>query len=273
MSITALMFRGSLGDELNVTPALRALVERQGRKVYVNSKYGAELFKNNPYVTDVEDYTSVALLKMPTRREHERHLIDHYAAQLGVHVRNRQLELCLDTDDAIPLPFDGLRQKVVTVDTRCGWPIREWPLRRFAEVCDALRAEGVYVVEVGKGVLNCLKQTLVNRLPRADASFLDMLSVRQTAYVISRSHAFLGCDSGLAHVASALGVSAVTLFGPVSPKIRAHRATVPVFSGCCAMHRVHHMECRNGNACMRSITSAEVLETVLKVLFCSTSPS
>jgi len=56
--------------------------------------------------------------------------------------------------------------------------------------------------------------------PVADVgvSYVDKLSVVQTAYVLSRSQLYVGPDSGLAHLAMAVGTPAVVLYGPVNPK-------------------------------------------------------
>ena len=45
-------------------------------------------------------------------------------------------------------------------------------------------------------------------------SFLDQLTLRQTAAVLAAAGAVVGNDSGLSHIAAAVGTPTVMLFGP-----------------------------------------------------------
>jgi ADP-heptose:LPS heptosyltransferase len=263
----SILLRGSFGDELNAVPVVKALSEKYGEKIYVNANYSQEIFKNNPYVSRTETYDDVKILKLPTQETHLLHLIDHYARQAEVDVLDRKLEIFLDEEDAVCSSFFKAPAKKVAVDTRCGWPIRQWPLRDFAEVCEMLQKKGVLIVEVGKSMPNCFGEVVDGALPNPSISYLNKLTIRQTASVISQCDAFLGCDSGLAHLATAVGVPAVTLFGPIHPASRAHALTIPVFTNSCDRYAVKHLYCEKRRQCMRSITPRMVDDVVVTALF------
>lgn len=263
----AILLRGSFGDELNAAPVVKALSEKYREKIYINANYSREIFKNNPYVTWREEYNDLKILKLPDQETHRLHLIDHYARQADVEIQDRKLEIFLDPEDAVSSSIFESSAKKIAVDTRCGWPIRQWPLRNFTAVCEMLQKKGVLIVEVGKSIRNCFGEVVANKLPNASASYLDKLTIRQTASVISQCDAFLGCDSGLAHLATAVGVPAVTLFGPIHPASRAHALTVPVFTNSCDRYAVKHLHCERKHQCMRSITPDMVREIVATALF------
>ena len=264
---TALLFRGSFGDELCTTPLVKGLYAKYQRPVFVNSNFSRQIFRNSPYVSEKEDYSHLVPLHLPDEDAHCVHLVDHFASQAGIDPADRDLDFFLDGNDRFPLdiPEDGT--KIITIDTRCGWPIRQWPLNRFLSVCEELKRKKVFVIEIGKEINNCFDQKVSCRLSNANLSFLNKLSLRQTAYVISRSDAFLGSDSGLSHLSAALGIPAITLFGPIHPATRSHRQTIPIFTDSCPKYNEKHLQCDNDHTCMRSITTDLVLSTTLKVLF------
>jgi len=93
----------------------------------------------------------------------------------------------------------------------------------------------------------------------------------RTAAAISRCSAFLGADSGPAHLAAALGVPAVVLFGPTSPDaLYAEGSIVPVTGGkpCSPCYASSVFPgCRaEGPPCMESIAVESVIDALERVL-------
>lgn len=99
---------------------------------------------------------------------------------------------------------------------------RRWPAERFAAVGGALRAAGHRVV-VTAGAGEARSAHAVARgagLPRsavlggdADVPFAVL------AALVARARAVVVGDTGLAHLATALGTPSVVLFGPVAPRL------------------------------------------------------
>ncbi|MFI2611070.1 glycosyltransferase family 9 protein [Kitasatospora sp. NPDC018619] len=99
---------------------------------------------------------------------------------------------------------------------------RRWPAERFAALARALRAQGRrVVVSAGAG-----ERALAERV--AGAAALPPGSVvggtadlpfPELAALVARAAAVVSGDTGLAHLAVALGTPSVTLFGPVSPAL------------------------------------------------------
>jgi ADP-heptose:LPS heptosyltransferase len=123
------------------------------------------------------------------------------------------------------------------------------------------------VVAIGKTWADCYGNLQDKKLEGTNYSFEDKLDIRQTAYVLSKTNLFIGCDSGSAHLACAVGTKAITLYGPVHPKSRMHEQTIPIFDGTCTKcNLITHSEvCRkNNHMCMNNITVEHVLREVEK---------
>jgi ADP-heptose:LPS heptosyltransferase len=118
---------------------------------------------------------------------------------------------------------------------------------RCAQIADGLRERGVAPVTLAGGT-----------------------DLRQAAGVIGRARLFVGCDSGLAHLATALGVRTVVLFGPTDHEkwaVQNTRHAVVHRDLPCAPCFIfgYHKPCRN-LACMREITVQDVADACRRVL-------
>ena len=96
------------------------------------------------------------------------------------------------------------------------FPSRRWPVSRWAEVTRELVGAGHPVLLTGSADERHLTEELAALAPGA----LDLggrLDLEALADVVGRSRLVLSGDTGTAHLATALGVPSVTLFGPTPP--------------------------------------------------------
>jgi len=139
-----------------------------------------------------------------------------------------------------------------------------WPAERYAGVADGLTERGYQVAVTGSGA----ERPLVERVAAAArAPVLPLaggMSLREFAAVLATAQRFVSVSTGPMHLASALKVPAVTLYGPTDLRIESTRfcpygsPTVPVFSDVpctCPSSKV----CSNA-VCMTGLTAAGVLE-------------
>ncbi|MFB0547044.1 MAG: glycosyltransferase family 9 protein, partial [Anaerolineae bacterium] len=94
---------------------------------------------------------------------------------------------------------------------------RRWAPERFAQVADALvERHGARIVLVGKegnGVAE------VASAMRAEAlNLAERTTLKQLAALLKRCDLFIGADSGVMHLAAAVGTSIVAIFGPSNPR-------------------------------------------------------
>jgi len=110
-------------------------------------------------------------------------------------------------DAALDLPP---RSVVVHAGSDPKGAYKRWP--HWEIVCDRVRDEGFHVIVVG---------TPLDRSPsgweqRHDCRF--NLPLPRLAALLRGAHAYLGADSGVSHLAGAIGIPGLLLFGPTDPR-------------------------------------------------------
>jgi lipopolysaccharide heptosyltransferase I len=96
-----------------------------------------------------------------------------------------------------------------------GWGAKQWPSQRFGEVAKALAVHGL--------------KTLVNSAPGEEALAQELIqasggnafeircTIAQLMALTRRARLFMGGDTGPLHLAAALGIPCLGLFGPTDP--------------------------------------------------------
>jgi hypothetical protein len=112
--------------------------------------------------------------------------------------------------------FDG----VVVVHPGAASPSRRWPSDRFAAVAADQRRAGRRVVVTGTAAERHIAEAVAESagLPAVDV-LAGRTDVPQLAATVAAADAVVSGDTGVAHLAVALGRPSVTLCGPVSPAL------------------------------------------------------
>lgn len=93
-------------------------------------------------------------------------------------------------------------------------PAKRWPVERFAAIGSrAIREWGAKVVVVGTEKEKALGETLVSATGPGAVNFCGMTGLGDALALIRRCRMFVSNDSGLMHVAAALEVPTVAIFG------------------------------------------------------------
>lgn len=104
----------------------------------------------------------------------------------------------------------------------------------MGEVCESLTSKGWEVFLLGaKGAPMEPKLPPDDKLPPGLVNMIQRgLTIRQSAALIATSDAFLGADSALLHLAGAMAIPAIGLYGPFPWRLRtAHCPTTMALSG------------------------------------------
>lgn len=139
---------------------------------------------------------------------------------------------------ATPLPpaiEARLAHPFVVVHVPSMWRYKQWPPEHFRHVVEGLLADGVQVVLTGSGSSNDQSQIEQVRGADAPAGLLDVsgqLTMPQVRTLLERAEAYVGPDTSVTHLAAAVGIPIVTMFGPTNPQDfgpwpRNHPATQP----------------------------------------------
>lgn len=151
-------------------------------------------------------------------------------------------------------------------------PSKRWPADAYAALARALAADGFAVWVLGGEAETALAQQIAGRAPARDLTGPDL---REAILALAGAAAAVSNDSGLLHVAAALAVPSVAIFGPTSPW---HWAPLNALAGvvqadaaqagdALACRPCHKPVCRLGHhRCMTDISAATVLAATRRAL-------
>lgn len=198
--------RWRLGDEVMAIPiyeAVRAIYAPCSLTVLCNYP---ELLEGNPHVNAINALPPrvdrYVLLRSDARATPR---IDHYARLVGVPTPTERPALYLN-DWQTPY-LDGLNRPIVALASGASWTTKRWPMAQWRELAERLAQAGCTIVELGTG-----DETI-----GVGKSLIDKTTVREAACVLRAVDLMVCGDSGLMHLALAVGTPSVALFGPTDP--------------------------------------------------------
>lgn len=108
-------------------------------------------------------------------------------------------------------------QPLVLINPSARWITKQWPLERFAEVCRQLAAEGIPVALIGghEDAERCQRLQELAGMSLPDLS--GKTTIKQLAALMRHASLLLTNDSGPMHMAVAVGLPVVAIFGPTNP--------------------------------------------------------
>jgi heptosyltransferase-2 len=143
-------------------------------------------------------------------------------------------------------------------------PSKLWPADRIASLCAGLRARGVTPVLLGPPPDAPIAQDVQAGLSAPVPSLIGRDTPELMPGVLAALDVLVSGDTGTAHLAAALGVRTVTLFGPTDPDLSAPRGDSAVIVGAAPCAPCFYADCPIDHVCMRAIGVEEVLDVVLE---------
>ncbi len=141
---------------------------------------------------------------------------------------------------------------------------KRWPPDRFAEIGDrAVERWGARVIVFGSGGERAIGHRVCAAMKRGALNLCGETSLRETMGIMALCRFFVTNDSGLMHVASALGLPTVAVFGPtdhVATGPRGQKAIIVRRGTPCAP--CLKQECPTDHRCMLDITPEVVWDTM-----------
>jgi len=105
--------------------------------------------------------------------------------------------------------------KLVLVNPGAGWGAKQWPVERYGEVARELASDGCTIlVNYGPGE-ELLAQSVVSNSGGTASSI--QCSIGELIALTRRAALFIGGDTGPLHLAAALKIPVVAIFGPTNP--------------------------------------------------------
>lgn len=221
----------------------------------------------------------------------DKHVIEHYLDMLK-HLNVKANAYAVpkiyvsDIDSAWAegvLKERGIADKDVVVGIICGcgasWGVdadrRRWDKKKFAVLADKLiDTYGIKVVFMGSRKESSLARDARSLMKNPSVDLSGMTTVGQMAALISRCRSVVTNDGGPLHVAVALGVNTVSIFGPVDERIYGpypenaakHRVVSRKDLGCRPCYKKFKYEKCEKRLCLDLITVDDVLKAAEAVL-------
>lgn len=110
----------------------------------------------------------------------------------------------------------NVHDEIIAMSPATRWPSKMWIEHRWAAVADELSEKGTIFFLGGPGEEGIIKG-IMDKMKRTSFSITGKLTLQELAAFLSRSRLLITVDNGIMHLASALHVPVVSLFGPTDP--------------------------------------------------------
>ncbi|RJP28098.1 MAG: glycosyltransferase family 9 protein [Candidatus Omnitrophota bacterium] len=168
----------------------------------------------------------------------------------------------------------GNAEKFITI--QCGtsdhanW--KRWDTGNFVSLIKLLFKRGIKPVLVGSKNEKGIEKIIFNQLDNDPLSAIGVLSLKETAALIKKSSLLVCHDSGLMHIAAAVGTKTIAIFGPTSTK-----RTSPIGPGhiimtkefpcrpCYPLDGMKALSCKD-RVCLESLTPEEVMDKISQTM-------
>ena len=135
------------------------------------------------------------------------------------------LPLLLKQSDGVPALLSRYQlefKRYYAVTPASKWSSKEWSVENYAALCVSLQAStGFPILLIGRSS-DPSSQKLIPLLKERRVHFvsaLDEADFKNTALLLQQAVSYIGGDTGLAHLAEAVGTPSVMIFGPTRPTL------------------------------------------------------
>jgi lipopolysaccharide heptosyltransferase II len=149
------------------------------------------------------------------------------------------------------------------------WESKNWPLEYIAKLCDILAQANIRTMITGTEKDKLAVQKLLQMTNSKPADFVGKTDVMTLAALIKRCRVFISPDSAPMHIASAMHIPCIALFGPTSSKRHLPPGeSFSIFERALPCAPCYQPQCRiRTHACMRDISPDEVAQRVKHIVW------
>jgi heptosyltransferase-2 len=158
-----------------------------------------------------------------TKQEGQKHELEYsldLVRHLGIQPQDKQLVMPIKpesekwAEELFSRESLNAQDKLLGIHPAASCPSKIWPAERFAQAADKLADRYGFKVLIFSGAKDIrLAETLKNNLRHPAVNLAGKTSVSQLASVLKRCRLFISNDSGPVHIACAVGVPVISIFG------------------------------------------------------------
>jgi heptosyltransferase-2 len=164
-------------------------------------------------------------------------------------------------------------RRLVALAPGAKWRAKRWPERYYAGLADVLSADGFGVLVLGSAEERPLLDRIVSPVAEPDSVMAMSGGLRELAALFCLCEAAVCNDSGLMHLAGAVGTRSVGLFGPTAPHLgftphgEGHRALwLGLECSPCSLHGDKPCRIAEKAPCLEELEPAKVLGVLRPML-------
>lgn len=175
----------------------------------------------------------------------------------------RRLQDLLLKEGILPEEF------LVVVNTGGNWDLKRWPKESFSVLIEKIITDlGIKVVIPGASKDQDLAHEIKEHLDVEPVVLAGRTDLDQMFALMERADLVISSDSGPLHIASSVGTTTISIFGPTRPEITGPRgrgkSIVLMKDVGCNARACYQLDCPD-NQCMKSVTVGEVFDKVREV--------
>jgi len=172
-------------------------------------------------------------------------------------------------------PASATRSGVLLIPG-AAWPSKQWPIAYFADLAERLLSDGQAVTILGGSAEQGFAghfATLQSRYPTQLAVEFGNLPFPELRTRIATFAVAVANDTGLMHLADAVGVPVIAMYGPTSPVLgftpQGIRSQVVHLGLACSPCTLHGQRAcpRGHHRCLRDLSVTQIHQAVLAILY------
>lgn len=153
--------------------------------------------------------------------------------------------------------------------------LKHWPAIKFAQLANRIRDDfKAKIVILGDGSERPIADIIVNIMQHKSIDLVGKTTLEELAAIISNLGVLITNDGGPLHIAVALGVKTISIFGPVNdlvygpyPQDANHHIVLKSNLDCRPCYRNFRLDpCQRNKECLEAIEVEQVLEAVRRLI-------
>ncbi|MEW6170028.1 MAG: glycosyltransferase family 9 protein [Candidatus Omnitrophota bacterium] len=168
------------------------------------------------------------------------------------------------------------KDSVIAIGPFSNWSLKCWPVEKWNELIKTVSSQFNFkIIVLGKIGNDAYSKYLAKNISTTAISAINQCSLKESMALIKRSRLFISSDTSLLHIASAMNVPCIGLYGPTAntayyPYFHLRSMIIadnlPSCAPCLKTNRFAECKKEGKAPCMDAISVEEVLEAAKKEL-------